>query len=232
LQLLHHVGLMTARVLTAMDLPEGTTQAISYTLSPETYFGSSSTAGPTAGWPPRLAAWQQQLQWVVGAVGSGFRGFVEGFWVRWGAECVMLLLLAAALVGCNAVSLLLLLLVVLGMAVAAPPSVDSAGGASRGVAASGGGSSNGVDRGAGSGRYAGDRSGRRTCINWWWWHLVLGVLVIVLVSPLNKQTPRFTSEIQHCQQRRSLQTPIGTFITPQYSSQCVQVVIVGHTPSI
>jgi hypothetical protein len=185
-----------------MDLPEGTTQAISYTLSPETYFGSSSTVGPASGWPVRLAAWQQQLQRVVGAIGSGFRSFVEGFWVRWGAECVMLLLLAAALIGCNAVSLLLLLLVVLGMAVAAPPSSDTAGGAGRGVAASREASSNGVDRVAGRPGSAGGRRGRSTCINWWWWHVVLGVLVAVLVSALDSTAPGRMpvaySSVKHC----------------------------------
>lgn len=190
MQLLHQVGLVTARVMSAMDLPETTTQVISHTLDPATYFGNSSSggtsAGPaTTGWPATLAAWHQQLQWWCSAVGAGLRGFAEGFWLRWGAECVMLLLLAAALVGANAVSLLLLLLVVLGMAmVAAQPGLQQARSAvdSSGRGPSGGldgQSSNGVSRASSS---AGGSVWRSGGVSWWWWHLVLGVLAVALVG--------------------------------------------------
>jgi hypothetical protein len=174
-----------------MDLPETTTQVISHTLDPATYFGSNSSSsgtsgGPAAtGWPATLAAWHLQLQWWLGAVGAGLRGFAEGFWLRWGAECVMLLLLAAALVGANAVSLLLLLLVVLGMGmVAAQPGLQQARAApdSSGLAPSvgvDGQSSNGVSRPSSS---AGGSMRRSGGVSWWWWHLVLGVLAVALVS--------------------------------------------------
>ena len=178
MQVLHQVGLVTARVLTAMDLPEGTTQAISYTLDPDTYFGS---AGPATGWPARLAAWQQELQWGVEAVSAGLRGFAEQFWQSWGAECVMLLLLAAALVGANAVSLLLLLLVVLGMSVAAAPTSSSSANSADERSRHGNSSTHWFSRGD-SGAGSGVRHTRG--VSWWWWHLVLGVLVLVLVSGL------------------------------------------------
>lgn len=167
-----------------MDLPKGTTQAISYTLDPETYFGSSSSPGLAAGWPVRLAAWQQQVQWWLGAVGAGLRGLAEGFWLRWGAECTMLLLLTAALVGANAVSLLLLLLVVLGMVLAAGPA-SSNGSAAQ--ALSGGvpvpsrqRSNSGSNTGATTDSARVGSDGLRH--QWWWWHLVLSVLVVTLVS--------------------------------------------------
>lgn len=169
---------MTVRVLAAMDLPEGTTQAISYTLDPETYFGSS---GPATGWPARLASWQHQLQWVAEVIGAGLRAFAETFWLSWGAECVMLLLLAAALVGANAVSLLFLVLVIIGMA--AGPADAAASRNTTGMpgvteAASRHGSSGGLIRGNSG---TGSEVKRVQAVRWWWWHLVLGVLVIVLV---------------------------------------------------
>jgi hypothetical protein len=161
-----------------MDLPEGTTQAISYTLDPETYFGSS---GPATGWPARLASWQHQLQWVAEVVGAGLRAFAETFWLSWGAECVMLLLLAAALVGANAVSLLFLVLVILGMAAgpagaAASSNTTGMPGVSEGASRHG--SSGGLSRGNSG---TGSEVKRVQAVRWWWWHLVLGVLVIVLV---------------------------------------------------
>lgn len=187
LQALHQLGLITSRALAAMDLPEGTAQAIGYTFNPETYFGSS-TAGPATGWPARLATWQKQLRWGAEVAVAGIRSFAEDFWERWGAECVMLLLLTAAFVGVNAVSLLFLLLVVLGMAAAA----SQAGGSSRGSPVTSGSGSGARRRGSGDRLSRGNSSTARSAgssrrhspVSWWWWHLVLGVLVVVLVSGL------------------------------------------------
>jgi len=183
LQALHQLGLITSRALAAMDLPEGTAQAIGYTFNPETYFGSSTTVA--TGWPARLATWQKQLQSGAEVAVAGIRGFAEDFWERWGAECVMLLLLTAAFVGVNAVSLLFLLLVVLGMAVAA----SQAGGGSRGNPVTSGSGSGGrrgsgdrLSRGNSSTARSAGSSRRHSPVSWWWWHLVLGVLVVVLVS--------------------------------------------------
>lgn len=178
-QLLHQVGLVTARVLNAMDLPEGTAQAIAYTFDPETYFGSSSNSSPAtphARWRARLSGWHAQLRWCCGVVATGLRQFVEGFWERWGGECTMLLLLTAALVGANAVSLLFLLLVVLGMATAAVPQHGRE--QQRGVAGTAG-SSTSNQRGNSS---SAESSLRSAPVSWWWWHLLLAVLVVVLVS--------------------------------------------------
>lgn len=197
LQLLHQAGLITARVLAAMDLPESTAQAISYTLNPETYFGSSSTSGLASGWPARLAAWYQQLCWWLQAISAGIRGFVEGFWLRWGTECVMLLLLAAALVGANAVSLLFLVLVVLGMVVTgSQPSRSSSSTAGR-ILPPGGSvpSRQASSDGRGDSRDGAVQS--TGSVSWWWWHLVLGVLVVVLVSPkLQRSWQSLTAHVQ------------------------------------
>jgi hypothetical protein len=96
----------------------------------------------------------------------------------------MLLLLTAALVGANAVSLLLLLLVVLGMVLAAAPG-GSTGSAAQAPAA-------GVpvrsrqrgESGSNSGAIADSARVGSTGLphQWWWWHLVLAVLAVTLVS--------------------------------------------------
>lgn len=163
-----------------MDLPEGTAQAITYTLSPEAYGGGSSGSGPATGWGARLAAWQQQLQWANRVAGSSVRSFAESFWQQWGAECTMLLLLAAALLASNAVSLLLLVLVALGMAGnAAQPSSHNGPRASAAASIQGSRRFSTGNSSTGTGA-----EGRRLhpAVSWWWWHLVLGVLVVVLVS--------------------------------------------------
>lgn len=165
-----------------MDLPEAAVQIISLTLSPEPAAavlqrrGSRSAGLQQQLGPAAAGAWRHRLLWLAAVLSHSTRLFVEEFWLQWGAECVMLLLLVAACVSANALSLAYLLLVGMGMAMtgaaaARPAAVQSAD------AACAPGSQRG-SRSSSSGR----RQRSAAAGGGWWWRLVLAVLVLVLVS--------------------------------------------------